>query len=63
MDWYKFDVKASIYRSYPRKKPWKLNALFIKVQAEKEAKDAKEAADAERKAKEAEAKAEILSGE
>ena len=62
MDWYKFDVKTSIYRYCPRK-PWKLNALFIKVQAEKEAKDAKEAADAERKAKEAEAKAEILSGE
>ena len=40
-----------------------LNALLIKVQAEKEAKEAKEAADAERKAKEAEAKAEILSGE
>ena len=63
MDWHKFEVKTSIYRSCPRKKPWGLNALFIKVQAEKEAKDAKEAADAERKAKEAEAKAEILSGE
>ena len=62
MDWYKFDVKTSIYRYCPIK-PSNLNALFIKVQAEKEAKDAKEAADAERKAKEAEAKAEILSGE